>query len=175
MNILTAEMWFFLVIDPRTSEYMFVSVHKCLNNTSLSQYLSLALGKGLLNLYLAERATTVLWSIQRYFPWGPGGSCNNLTLKIKKEELSCRLRNHTHLQWSSKLTPRIEKVWKSAQLTPYGVQKTERAVHTHAGIQTNRAVLSRFICQRRRARAACGLQDRVVLLRLNSKDIPQGN
>lgn len=76
---------------------MFASTHKSLNNTSFSHCLSLALSNGLLNFYLADRSTTVLCSIQRYFPWGPGGSCYNLTLKINNKGSSGRLRDHTDL------------------------------------------------------------------------------
>lgn len=93
-------MWFFLVIDIHINEYMFVSTHTCLSNTSFSHSLSLTLGNCLLNVYLAERSTSVdLCSLQRYFPWGPGVSYN-LTLNINKKESLSWLRNPLKLRWA---------------------------------------------------------------------------
>lgn len=89
-------MCFLPVIDPHINEYMFVSIYKCLNNTSSSHSLSVVLGNWLLNFYLAERFTTVLYSVQRYFPRGSGGSCYNLTLKINNKDSLNRLWDPTH-------------------------------------------------------------------------------
>lgn len=167
MNIFIAEICLFLVIDPHINEYMFVPFYKCLNSTSFSHSLLLALGNWLLNFYLAEIFTRVLCSVQRYFPRGPRASCYNSTLKINNKESLNGLRDPIQLSWA----PRSHQESKS--LTPclffMEGEKLKEMYQTHAGGQTNREQ-----CWQRE-NPERGLQDQEQLVEVNSKDLPHGN